>query len=110
MWRLNQQISGAVEALAAPTPVNWQTATSEKIRHICRLNGLSYLQEYDALYRELEHGTGSDLKARLRNEKSRQRKAGRKATDVNNITQLYVIAHDKKLKMAFDAKYAGKEN
>lgn len=108
-----KQIAGAVEALAAPTPVNWQTATGEKIRRICKANGLSYLKVYDALYRELEHGTGSDLKARLRNEKDRQRKAGHKITDINNLTQLYIIAHDKKLKMAFDgivcrfaAKYA----
>lgn len=113
---VQKQISGAVDALAAPMPVNWQQATGDKIKHICKVNGLSYLQEYDKLYRELELGTSSDLKARLRNEKARQRKAGRKATDTNNLTQLYIIAHDKKLKMAFDgivrrfaAKYAGKE-
>ena len=110
-----KQLSGALDVLAAPTPINWQAATKDKIAHLCKVNGLSYLKVYDALYRELEHGTGSNLKIRLRNEKNRQRESGHKMTDVKNLTQLYIIAHDKKLKMAFDgivrrfaAKYASK--
>ncbi|MCK9576935.1 MAG: hypothetical protein M0R51_13610 [Clostridia bacterium] len=111
-----KQLNGALDVLAAPTPIDWQAATGDRIKHICKINGLSYLKVYDALYRELEHGTGSNLKIRLRNEKNRQRESGHKMTDVKNLTQLYIIAHDKKLKMAFDgivrrfaAKYANRE-
>lgn len=112
-----KQISGAVEALAAPTPANWQTATGEKIRHICKANGLSYLKEYDALYRELERNAHVDLQARVSRLKGRMRKAGYTCKECDKVTQLHVIGRDPALKLAFDgivrrfaAKYAGKEN
>ena len=111
-----KRIDGAVEALAAPTPVNWQTETGEKIRHICKVNGLSYLKEYDALYRELEHGARVDLKSRVSRLKTRMKKAGYTCAECDKVTQLNVVSRDPALKTAFDglvrrfaAKYASKE-
>lgn len=113
----NKRIDGAVEALAAPTPENWQQETGEKIRRICKANGLSYLQEYDALYRELERNAHVNLQSRVDRMKGRMKKAGYTCKECGKVTQLYVISRDPVLKLAFDgivrrfaAKYAGKEN
>ena len=111
---VQKRFDGAVEALAAPTPVNWQTATKDKISHICKVNGLSYLKEYDALYRELEHNAHVDLKSRVGRLKGRMKKAGYTCAECDRVTQLHVISRDPALKLAFDgivrrfaAKYAG---
>lgn len=113
---VQKRFDGAVDALAAPTPVNWQTATKDKIAHICKVNGLSYLKEYDALYRELEHNAHVDLKSRVGRLKGRMEKAGYTRKERESVTQLHVISRDPALKLAFDgivrrfaAKYAGKE-
>lgn len=98
----NQRIDSALNALAAPTPIDWQTAIRDKITRMCAENHLSYLKVYDALYRELEHGTGSKLKIRVKNKKGRMKMAGELKKDIDRITELYIIAHDLKLKMAFD--------
>ena len=111
---VQKRFDGAVDALAAPTPVNWQTATKDKISHICKVNGLSYLKEYDALYRELEHNAHVDLKSRVGRLKGRMKKAGYTCAECDRVTQLHVISRDPVLKLAFDgivrrfaAKYAG---
>lgn len=108
-----KRIDGAVDALAAPTPVNWQQETGDKIRRICKANGLSYLMEYDALYRELEHSAHVDLRTRVKRMKKRLEKAGYTRKERETVTQLHVISRDPKLKTAFDgivrrfaAKYA----
>jgi prophage antirepressor-like protein len=113
---VQKQVQGAVEALAAPTPINWQQETGEKIRHICRTNGLSYLKEYDALYRELERNAHVDLQSRVGRLKGRMKKAGYTCKECSKATQLYVIGRDPILKLAFDglvrrfaAKYANKK-
>lgn len=111
-----KQISGAVEALAAPTPVNWQTETRNKIIRVCKENGLSYLVEFGALYEELENQAHIRLDARVRNLKARMKKSGHTFRECNSVSKLHVIANDPALKLAFDgvvrrfaAKYAGKE-
>lgn len=98
----NQRLDGVLDVLAAPNPVDWQTAMKDKIVRMCAENHLSYLKVYDALYRELEHGTHSDLKACVRNKKKRMKTAGATQKEANKITELYIIAHDPKLKLAFD--------
>jgi len=115
--KAQKRIEGAVEALAAPTPENWQQETGEKIRRICKLNGLSYLKEYDALYRELERNAHVNLQSRVSRMKARMKKAGYTCKECSKVTQLYVIGRDPILKMAFDgivrrfaAKYANKED
>ncbi|HCA28484.1 MAG TPA: phage antirepressor [Ruminococcaceae bacterium] len=111
-----KQLSNAVDALAAPTPENWQQATGDKIKHICKLNGLSYLKEYDKLYRELEHNAHVDLQSRVSRLKGRMKKAGYTFKECGKVTQLHVISRDPVLKLAFDgivrrfaAKYANTE-
>ena len=111
-----KQLSNAVDALAAPTPENWQQATGDKIKHICKLNGLSYLKEYDKLYRELEHNAHVDLQSRVSRLKGRMKKAGYTFKECGKVTQLHVISRDPALKLAFDgivrrfaAKYANTE-
>ncbi|HCM22054.1 MAG TPA: phage antirepressor [Porphyromonadaceae bacterium] len=111
-----KQLNNAVDALAAPAPVNWQQATGDKIKHICKVNGLSYLKEYDKLYRELEHNAHVDLQSRVSRLKGRMKKAGYTFKECGKVTQLHVISRDPALKLAFDgivrrfaAKYANTE-
>jgi len=95
-------VTTALNVLATPPEADWQEATKDRIVRICKENGLSYLKVYDALYRELEHGTNTDLKARVRNKKARLKKAGATAKELGRITELYIVAHESKLKLAFD--------
>lgn len=112
----SNRLDGAVEALAAPTPKDWQTETGNKIKRICKENGLSYLDIFGKLYEELEDQAHVDLQSRVSRLRSRMKKGGYTAKDCKNVSKLHVIGRDPPLKLAFDgivrrfaAKYAGKE-
>lgn len=112
----NDRLNGAVEALAAPSPINWQTETGNKIRRVCKENGLSYLVEFGALYEELENQAHVNLQSRVDRLKGRMKKSGHTFKECNSISKLHVISNDPVLKLAFDgivrrfsAKYATKE-
>lgn len=98
----NQRIDGALNALAAPSPVDWQTSTKDKIVRIAMENKLSYVVLYGDLYSELERTAHVDLKRRVDCLKARMKKAGAKYTDRAEINKLHVISLDPKLKLAFD--------
>lgn len=98
----NQRIDGALNALAAPTPVDWQTATKNKIVRIAQENQISYLVLYGDLYKELENTTHVNLQSRVSRLQTRMKKAGATFTERKEISKLHVISLDPKLKSAFD--------
>ena len=110
------RLDGAVEALAAPTPKDWQTETGNRIKRICKENGLSYLDIFGKLDEELEDQAHVDLQSRASRRQSRMKKGGYTSREVSKVSKLHVVGRDPILKLAFDgivrrfaAKYAGKE-
>lgn len=109
----SNRLDGAVEALAAPTPKDWQTETGNRIKRICKENGLSYLDTFGKLYEELEDQAHVNLDARVRNLRTRLKRQGHTSREYNSISKLCTISNDPTLKLAFDgiarrfaAKYA----
>ena len=111
---VQKRFDGAVEALAAPTPKDWQTETGNRIKRICKENGLSYVDIFGKLYEELEDQARVNLQSRVGRLRTRMKKGGFTAKECKNISKLHVIGRDPALKLAFDgivrrfaAKYAG---
>ena len=98
----NQRVSGALNALAAPTDLDWQAATKNKITRIAEENQLSYVVLYGDLYKELEYTAHVDLKRRVDCLRGRMKKAGHTYKEQQNVNKLHVISLDPKLKLAFD--------
>ena len=98
----NQRVSGALNALAAPTDLDWQAATKNKITRIAEENQLSYVVLYGDLYKELEYTAHVDLKRRVDCLRGRMKKAGHTYKEQQEVNKLHVIALDAKLKLAFD--------
>ena len=99
---VNQRLTGALDALAAPTDIDWQEATKNKITRIAEENQLSYVVLYGDLYKELEYTAHVDLKRRVDCLKSRMKKAGHTYKEQQEVNKLHVISLDAKLKLAFD--------
>lgn len=98
----NQRISGALNALAAPTDIDWQTATGDKVKRIAAENQLSYPVLFGDLYKELESATHVNLTARVSRLQGRMKQTGYKYTDRQAVSKLHVISLDAKLRLAFD--------
>jgi len=98
----NQRVDGALNALAAPTPIDWQTQTKNKIVRIAQENQISYVVLYGDLYKELENSANVNLQSRISRLQARMKKAGATCTERKEITKLHVISLDAKLKLAFD--------
>lgn len=98
----NQRLNGALEALAAPTEKDWQSATKSKIDRIIQENGLSYIQFYGSLYDELESTANIRLVSRVNRLKGRMKKQGASFKEREKVSKLHVIGLDPKLKLAFD--------
>ena len=109
----NQRLTGALDALAAPTEKDWQTVTGNKIKRIAQENQLSYVALFGDLYKELEDCAKVNLKSRLVNLRKRMERGGATYKERKEISKLHIISLDPKLKLAFDgivrrtdAKYA----
>ena len=109
----NQRLTGALDALAAPTEKDWQTVTGNKIKRIAQENQLSYVALFGDLYKELEDCAKVNLKSRLVNLRKRMERGGATYKERREISKLHIISLDPKLKLAFDgivrrtdAKYA----
>ena len=109
----NQRLTGALDALAAPTEKDWQTVTGNKIKRIAQENQLSYVVLFGDLYKELEDCAKVNLKSRLVNLRKRMERGGATYKERREISKLHIISLDPKLKLAFDgivrrtdAKYA----
>ena len=98
----NQRVFGALNALAAPTDLDWQAATKNKITRIAEENQLSYVVLYGDLYKELEYTAHVDLKRRVDCLRGRMKKAGHTYKEQQDVNKLHVIGLDPKLKLAFD--------
>ena len=92
----------ALDALAAPTPIDWQTATKNKITRIAQENQISYVVLYGDLYKELENAANVKLQMRVNRLQDRMKKAGHTYKEQREVTKLHVISLDPKLKLAFD--------
>lgn len=110
----NKRLTGALDALAAPTKTDWQTDTGNKLRRIAHDNGLSYPVLFGDLYKELEDIAHVNLTARLSGLRKRMKAGGATYAERMEISKLHIISRDPKLKLAFDgivrrvdAKYAG---
>ena len=99
---VNQRLTGALDALAAPTEIDWQTSTGDKVKRIAMENQLSYPVLFGDLYKELENATHVNLSARVSRLQGRMKQAGYKYTDRQAVSKLHVISLDPKLKLAFD--------
>ena len=111
---VRKRFDGAVEALAAPIPKDWQTETGNRIKRICKENGLSYVDIFGKLYEELEDQARVNLQSRIGRLRTRMKKGGFTSKDCKGVSKLHVISRDPALKLAFDgivrrfaAKYAG---
>ena len=92
----------ALDELAKKPDKDWQTVTGDKIRRMCKENGLSYLVVYGDLYAELEQSAHVNLNARISRLRARMKQAGNTYRERMDVSKLHVISLDPKLMTAFD--------
>jgi Prophage antirepressor len=109
----DRRVTGALNALAAPTDVDWQTATGDKIKRIAVENQLTFPILFGDLYKELENTAHVNLNSRVSRLKKRMEKTAATYKERQAVSKLHVISLDPALKLAFDgivrrtdAKYA----
>lgn len=109
----NKRLDNALNAFAKPDEPNWRETTDSRIKRLCVENGLSYLQVFGDIYREAEHLTGRDIKAKQRNKRARMKAAGATKVQRDAVSELCIVAENKDLKIAvesivrkLEAKYA----
>lgn len=100
---MDKKLTATADVLAAPSPADdvWQTETKKAVTRIVEAQGFGYQRYWQELYEKLEQRAGANLETRQNNLKSRLKKQGATAAEINNVSKLNVIARDKKLRDIF---------
>ena len=100
---MDKKLTATADVLAAPSPADdvWQTETKKAVTRIVEAHGFGYQRYWQELYEKLEQRAGANLETRQNNLKSRLKKQGATAAEINNVSKLNVIARDKKLRDIF---------
>jgi prophage antirepressor-like protein len=97
-----QTVKNALKALCAPTQLDWQQTTGNRVKRIAAENKLSFVGLFGNLYKELENSCRVNLGNRVTRAKNRLQAAGATERDLQTVNKLYIVAHDPKLRTAFD--------
>ena len=100
---MDKKLTATADVLAAPSPADdvWQTETKKAVTRIVEAQSFGYQRYWQELYEKLEQRAGANLETRQNNLKSRLKKQGATAAEINNVSKLNVIARDKKLRDIF---------
>jgi len=109
----NTRLTSALDVFTKPDEPSWRESADARVKKLCVENDLSYLQTFGDIYREAEHMTGRNIKAKQRNKRARMKAAGATATQRKAVSELCIVAENPDLKIAVDsiirrleAKYA----
>lgn len=82
---------------------SWQDAANAIINELVEANGLNHQRYRQYLYESLERSARVDLQARQTRLRNRMAKEGKTKTQQREVSKLYIIAQDQKLRSIFDS-------
>lgn len=82
---------------------SWQDAANAIINELVEANGLNHQRFRQQLYQSLERAAKVDLQARQTRLRNRMAKEGKTKTQQREVSKLYIIAQDQKLRSIFDS-------
>lgn len=103
---IDKKLDGVADALTTPKTTEaekWQRETHRAITAFCQENKLSYRDFYDELYEKLEEQAHVNLASRVTRRQNRARFQGASWTEIRNITKLFMVSIDPKLRIIFDS-------
>lgn len=81
---------------------SWQEKANDAINELVEQNGYNHQRYRRSLYDMLERSAGVDLTARQTRLRNRMAKQGKTKTQQKEISKLFIISQDKKLRSIFD--------
>lgn len=103
---IDKKLDNVADVLTAPKTTEaekWQRETHRAITAFCQENKLSYRDFYDELYEKLEEQAHVNLASRVTRRQNRARFQGASWTEIRNITKLFMVSIDPKLRIIFDS-------
>ncbi|EHL08792.1 toxin-antitoxin system, toxin component, Bro domain protein [Desulfitobacterium hafniense DP7] len=97
-----EKVSKAIDTLSKSNPDHWQAVMKHQIGRIVASTGMAETKVRGFLYRDLEQETNCNLSARVTKLQERLKKAGVTYRKAMATTKLDAIAHEKKLRLAFE--------
>lgn len=103
---IDKKLDNVADVLTAPKTTEaekWQRETHRAITAFCQENKISYRDFYDELYEKLEEQAHVNLASRVTRRQNRARFQGASWTEIRNITKLFMVSIDPKLRIIFDS-------
>lgn len=103
--KTEQKVHTMANILAAPLApaATWQEEVNETINALVAANGYNYQRYRQKLYEDLERTARVDLGNRQNRLRKRMAAEGKTKTQQREVSKLYIIAQDRKLRAIFDS-------